>query len=374
MKNPSPPSWHWQAALIVLPVVVLAAVGGMGLFQIKRIIIDDATSKAQHWCDLRAQQVRTALSLALRDHPVPGTFDDPPIPPPPGQAMSVDDLDAQERGQMMAWLDLGEQGKALPPKTTSELNRLFNPKPYRTASGLPTRLLQLYDGYQHPSPKAPAEASETEAFIIRRYALFDEACVLSPLILAMLDPTNKTDWRATWDHTQRAQRLLRHGELPTRAFDSWVLMAEPDVPDRERSTNDLFWLIGRGQEADRQMTFGSRTNGLSLIDSTLIEQVVTALLRERPTGPKSTITVERTKHRTLPELEICERSPAMKSIAISIRLGPSARGSTPFPFLGTGSVLAAVEGIPPGWAPVLSPTSPFNSEVTERLRKAGAAK
>lgn len=346
MKNPSPPSWRWQAALIVLPVVVLAAVGGMGLFQIKRIIIDEATSKAQHWCDLRAQQVRTALSLALRDHPVPGTFDDPPNPPPPGQAMSVDDLDAQEQGQMMALLDFGKQGTALPPKVTTGLNRLFNPKPYRTASGLPTRLLQLFDGYQHPAPEAPAEARETEAFIIRRYALFDEACVLSPLILATLDPTNKTGWKATWNHTQRAQHLLRHGELPTRAFDSWVLMAEPDVPDRERSTNDPFWLIGRGQEADRQMTFGSRTNGLSLIDSTLIEQVVTATLREHPAGPESTVTVEKVKHRTLPELEICERSPAMESIAISIRLGPSARGSTPFPFLGTGSVLAAVEGIP----------------------------
>jgi len=36
----------------------------------------------------------------------------------------------------------------------------------------------------------------------------------------------------------------------------------------------------------------------------------------------------------------------MEGMAISIRLGPSARGSTALPFLGTGSVLATVEGIP----------------------------
>ena len=123
-------------------------------------------------------------------------------------------------------------------------------------------------------------------------------------------------------------------------------MVEPDVADLERSANDLFWLIGRGHEADRQMSFGSRARGLSMIDSIMMEEVVTTLLREHPAGSDSKVTVEHSKHRSQPELKILEHSSAMQGMTISIRLGPSAQGMITTPFLGNGTVLALQEGIP----------------------------
>lgn len=219
-------SWQWQAWLIVLPVIVLAVMGWLGLVEMQKNVIDQARSSAQTLCQQRAKEIHAGLIVLIGKHPVPGKFDDPPIPAPEDEAMTVEQLEDFYLGR-------------------SQNRRKHNVSRSRelTPAGLPTQLLYDFKRWQSLSDEQKASGDDTRDLI--KQALLDSPSVITPHILDQVDPTNQTGWRETWRHVVRAQRYLREAATTSYTEPNLVFregpFPDPSMADRYRSG---MWLLG----------------------------------------------------------------------------------------------------------------------------------
>lgn len=227
MKKPSPPSWRWQAALIVLPVVVLAVMGEMGLREMRRHVMEEAQTKAQRWCEARYTFLHERLLDLVSKHPTPQVFTDPPKPRDPQKAVSVEELES---------IKYPAAGQTNPSGRT--IAALADRRPLRTLSGLPTEVLLEFKRWQ----QAP---SESLARSLRHLALYDQSSVISPSVLEQADPHNATGWREAWTKVLADQPYLRLATVPGEARRSLVIRKAPARRTETMMVQDGgFWLFG----------------------------------------------------------------------------------------------------------------------------------
>lgn len=212
--------------MIVLPVLVLAVLGGRGLVEMQRNVLDQARSQAQAQCEKRVKELQMELMRLLAAHPVPGKFDDPPKPVPAERAVSVEMLKDSRGTRYKAAVDLSSR------------------KPWTTESGLPTDVLREFQRWQELGPEGQALNAHFRQRLMEM-VLVDRPSVVTPQILGAIDPGNTTGWRDTWQGVLRAQAYLRNRAVPEYR-GAQLVFDEGPVPGAEKSGRRGAWLFGNG--------------------------------------------------------------------------------------------------------------------------------
>jgi hypothetical protein len=277
-------SWKWQAALILLPTLLLIAAAIVGWRAVDAMVLTQIRAEAQLLAERRASELDRTLMALVEQHPVPAVFDDPPVPP--GRAVEVEDWRADRPDSQAC----------------------------RTSTGLPTALLASFRAFE----KLPTEAREAEMGKLRHAALYEQPCSVSPQIMQRMDPHDGTRWRADWEHCVRAQRYLRESRPPAAVSVGFTLQSDPGRGDRPPSKDDLFWLFGRaGGE-------------VGMVDSRLLEQALRS---------------ERTVINGAPALLLRQLlDGTAEGMVLEVRIGPQVTRPVPGSVLAENSVLAVSDG------------------------------
>ncbi|MBK8090721.1 MAG: HAMP domain-containing histidine kinase [Verrucomicrobiaceae bacterium] len=182
MKSSTPSAWRMQAVMIVLPVLALAALGVLGLVEMRRGVLELMRDSARRVCEAEYDTMRQQMEALLVQNPAPALFGDPPRP---GGAET-------------------------------------------TESGLPRKVIEAFEKWK----KQPESISVAE---MQRLVLETHPNVISPEIMSAVDPDDKTRWRSKWRQIEQKQAFLRSGAFPAEGVKQ--------LETREDASGQL-WLLG----------------------------------------------------------------------------------------------------------------------------------
>jgi signal transduction histidine kinase len=197
----------WQAALVVLPVVVLSGVALYYLREDKASVEQEARTRAAELAPELAQRLgehaaeffKAPMGGSIQDGRITAPVDYPRVPEPPGQ-LTPDDVSMNALWDSM----LSRAEGPIPPNFVQWCIN-FSRTDAHTASGAPLRDLALLLALRHTKPgEMPAALMEELAKDVHQAPSF-----LTPELLQAASGPGVADLKAAWDVQEQTLGLMR---------------------------------------------------------------------------------------------------------------------------------------------------------------------
>ena len=237
---PSRPPRFWPlAALIVLPVLVLAGVAAWGLEQRRMAQREEAAQRCP--AESFHNEWANASNIAMTSAPVTVLYDDPPAPRAPAEDDYV--------------LDYWIEGKPMEGRAHLKYNRTPDDV---TASGLPVYVLAQWQKLQKRlAEKTPPPDLEKTAGDFFKLIVVEKPSALSTKMIEHLAPRwpeAAARWRREWNLMEVRRAALREANPPPRSntvalaipYTAEELMAPPEAGFPYRKFGDREALGGGG--------------------------------------------------------------------------------------------------------------------------------